>query len=79
MKREQAAFFELYGPDARAVLSDLLEKYAEHGTDQFVLPDVLKVPPISRRGQLGDIVRYFGDAEKLRSAVTDLQRMLYAA
>ena len=34
-------------PKPRQVLDELLEKYAEHGDAQFVLPDVLKVPPIS--------------------------------
>jgi hypothetical protein len=28
----------------------LLEQYAEHGTAQFIIPDVLKVPPISEHG-----------------------------
>jgi type I restriction enzyme R subunit len=32
VKKEEKAFFEKYGPEARAILSDLLEKYAEHGT-----------------------------------------------
>ena len=44
VKKEEKSFFEKYGPEAKAILSDLLEKYAEHGTAQFVIPDVLKVP-----------------------------------
>ena len=40
-------FFDQYGPEARQILDDLLEKYADHGDAQFVLPDVLKVPPIN--------------------------------
>ena len=38
-------------PEAREILDELLEKYAEHGDAQFVLPDVLRVPPISTHGQ----------------------------
>ncbi len=34
-------------PRSRQILEDLLEKYAEHGDAQFILPDVLHVPPIS--------------------------------
>lgn len=79
LRKEQKEFFEHYGPDARAVLDDLLEKYAEHGTAQFVVPDVLKVPPISHRGNVLEIVELFGGPEKLREAVNQLQTLLYAA
>ena len=58
---------------------DLLEKYAEHGTAQFAIPDVLKVPPISNRGNVREIISLFGGAEKLREAVANLQTLLYAA
>ena len=56
-----------------------MEKYAEHGTAQFVIPDVLKVPPISERGNVVEIASYFGGAEKLKEAVDELQTLLYAA
>jgi type I restriction enzyme R subunit len=79
VKKEEKSFFEKYGPAARAILSDLLEKYAEHGTAQFVIPDVLKVPPISDRGNVIEIARLFGGPEKLRDAVAELQALLYAA
>jgi type I restriction enzyme R subunit len=79
VKKEEKAFFEKYGPEARAILADLLEKYAEHGTAQFVIPDVLKVPPISQRGNVIEIAKLFGGADKLRKAVAELQALLYAA
>ena len=60
VKKEEKRFFEKYGPEAKAILSDLLEKYAEHGTAQFVIPDVLKVPPISERGNVIEIAALFG-------------------
>ena len=44
-----------------------------------MLPDVLKVPPLSDHGQVGDIVRLFGGADQLRNAVNELQKYLYAA
>jgi type I restriction enzyme, R subunit len=75
--REQAEFFAKYGPEARAILNDLLEKYAQHGVTQLRLPDVLKLPPISNRGNPAEIVRAFGGAQSLRTAVSDLQRLLY--
>ena len=79
VKKEEKSFFEKHGPEARAILADLLEKYAEHGTAQFVIPDVLKVPPISQRGNVIEIAKLFGGPEELRQAVADLQALLYAA
>ena len=79
VKKEEKSFFETYGLEAKAILSDLLEKYAEHGTTQFVIPDVLKVPPISDRGNVIEIATLFGGSEKLKDAVDRLQALLYAA
>jgi len=79
LRSEHKDFFGHYGDGAREVLDELLEKYAEHGDTQFVLPDVLKVPPISTHGQVSDIISLFGGADKLRAAITELQGHLYAA
>lgn len=79
LKTNKPDFFTRYSPEARIVLEELLDKYAEHGDAQFVLPDVLRVPPLSNHGQIAEIVRLFGGADKLRSAVTELQNELYAA
>ena len=76
---EHKDFFEHYGPEARQILEELLEKYAEHGNAQFLLPDVLHVPPLSSHGTVREISAAFGGAEKLRQAVHDLQNLLYAA
>ncbi|MBI3099722.1 MAG: DEAD/DEAH box helicase family protein [Planctomycetes bacterium] len=79
LRREKKDFFDRYGPQAREVLGDLLEKYAAHGEAQFVLPDAIKVPPISERGTVPEIAALFGGAEQLRQAVNELQTLLYAA
>jgi type I restriction enzyme R subunit len=79
LRREEKDFFDQYSPGARAVLEELLEKYAEHGTAQFVIPDVLKVPPISERGNVMEIATLFGGPDRLRQAVSQLQTLLYAA
>ena len=79
LKAAKPDFFTRYSPEARQVLEELLEKYAEHGDAQFVLPDVLRVPPISNHGQIGEIIRLFGGPDELRNAVTELQGHLYAA
>lgn len=79
VRKEERDFFDKFGPEAKAILADLLEKYAEHGTAQFVIPDVLKVPPISDRGNALEIAEMFGGPEKLKEAVDELQALLYAA
>ena len=79
VRRDEAAFFEEYGPKAREVLAALLDKYADHGTAQFALPAILQVPPISQQGNVMEIAAAFGGPERLRSAVEHLQNLLYAA
>ena len=79
VKKQQAAFFNYFAPEAREILSDLLEKYAADGELQFTLPDVLKVPPISQHGNVAEIVGKFGGEDQLRNAVNQLQTLLYAA
>ena len=79
VRKERRAFLEKHTGTARQILEELLEKYAEHGTAQFVLPDVLQVPPISEHGNVIEIARHFGGAEKLREAIHELQTILYAA
>lgn len=79
LKRKKPDFFGQYGPQARTILEELLEKYSEHGTAQFEMPQVLKVPPISEHGNVREIAGYFGGAERLKEAVDQLQVLLYAA
>jgi type I restriction enzyme R subunit len=77
LKSERKDYFDRFSPEARQVLDELLEKYAEFGDAQFVLPDVLKVPPISTHGQPAEIIKLFGGPDQLRQAVNDLQGLLY--
>ena len=79
LKDNPAAFLGRYGNGARAVLSAMLDKYADHGTEQFSIPEILEVPPISEYGNVSEIVSYFGGVQQLRSAVNEMQRLLYAA
>jgi type I restriction enzyme, R subunit len=77
LKSQRKDFFEQHGPKARQILGDLLDKYAEHGDAQFMLPEVLHVAPLSNYGTISEIAREFGGPEKLRAAVTELQNLLY--
>ena len=62
-----------------ANLDKLLDKYTEHGTAQFVLPDALEVPPINSHGNVIEIAGHFGGETALVEAVNTLQALLYAA
>jgi type I restriction enzyme R subunit len=79
MRKDKKDFFDQYGPEARIILNELLDKYADYGTAQFIIPDVLKVPPISEHGNVIEIANFFGGPEKLKEAVNQLQTLLYAA
>jgi type I restriction enzyme R subunit len=57
----------------------LLDKYADHGAEQFAIPEILEVPPIPEYGNVAEIVSYFGGVQQLRNAVSEMQRLLYAA
>jgi type I restriction enzyme R subunit len=79
LRSERKDYFDKFSPEARQILDELLEKYAEHGDAQFVLPDVLQVPPISAHGQPTEIMKLFGGPIPLRQAVNELQGLLYAS
>jgi len=79
LRKEKKDFFEKYAPQARAVLNEMLDKYIEYGTAQFQIPEILKVPPISSRGTVADIAGFFGGTANLRSAVAEMQALLYAS
>jgi type I restriction enzyme R subunit len=79
LRKEKTDFFDQFGPEARTILIELLEKYSEHGTSQFSVPDVLEVPPLCNHGNLVEIANKFGGSEKLLKAIKQLQSLLYAA
>jgi len=77
IRRDREAFFDRFAPEARAVLDDLLEKYAEFGVTQLDDLRVLEVPPISARGSPVEIAERFGGAQALHEAVEELVGLLY--
>ncbi|MDK9696979.1 MAG: DEAD/DEAH box helicase family protein [Siculibacillus sp.] len=79
LKFDRTDFFDRYGTDARVVLEALLEKYAEFGSTEFALPDILKVTPLAELGNPSEIARRFGGPEQLRQAVDEMSGLLYAA
>lgn len=79
LRTDKKDFFDQYGPEARTIINELLDKYAEHGTAQFTLPDVFEVPPISEHGNLTEIAAKFGGIDSLAEAFKKLQEHLYVA
>ena len=47
--------------------------------ERIDLPDILEVPPFNEWGNVIEIAARFGGGKELRSAVTELQRLLYTA
>jgi type I restriction enzyme, R subunit len=79
LRKGRPDFWESYKPEARQILSEILDKYIDYGTTQFNIPDILKVQPLSKHGNIIEISNLFGGPARLRSAVSELQSLLYAA
>jgi len=69
--------FNKYGPQARAVLEALLEKYADDGVINLDDTKVLSINPFSGMGTPLELIRAFGDKRAYMRAVHDLQAALY--
>ncbi len=78
LKKGKVYFFEYFSPEARQVLNEILDKYVEFGTEQFKVPDILRVDPIVRHGNVMEIARLFSGPEKLKQALEEMQKLLYA-
>jgi type I restriction enzyme, R subunit len=78
LRKGRVDFWERFKPESREILNDILDKYVEHGTAQFKIPDILKIPPISSHGNVLEIANQFGVVEQLRAAIENLQTLLYA-
>lgn len=68
-KRERE-YLEQLSPEARTVLTNLLEKYAAHGPNDLA-PEALRRPPLSEMGTPAEIARRaFGSAGEMHEAIT---------
>jgi type I restriction enzyme R subunit len=82
-RRERAAnvqkrdVFTRYGPQARAVLDALLDKYADEGMLNLDDDNVLRIPPLNALGTPVELIRAFGGKPAFEKAVQDLQSALY--
>jgi type I restriction enzyme, R subunit len=69
--------FTKYGPQARAVLEALLEKYADQGVKTIENREVLKLEPFAQMGTVVELVGYFGGKRGYLRAVQELEKELY--
>ncbi|WP_459568453.1 EcoAI/FtnUII family type I restriction enzme subunit R [Bradyrhizobium diazoefficiens] len=69
--------FTKYGPQARAVLDALLEKYRDEGVLSLDDANVLKVTPFTTMGSVVQLIKAFGGKEGFEKAVHELQAALY--
>ncbi|MDS4058495.1 MAG: DEAD/DEAH box helicase family protein [Candidatus Contendobacter sp.] len=82
-RRERAAnvrrqdVFTQYGPQARAVLEALLDKYQDQGVLDLDDPGILKVAPFDRMGTVVQLIKPFGSRSGFEQAVRRLQAALY--
>ena len=69
--------FTKYGPQARAVLDALLEKYRDEGVLNLDDANVLKVTPFTALGSVVQLIKAFGGKEGFEKAVYELQDAIY--
>ncbi|WP_213253617.1 EcoAI/FtnUII family type I restriction enzme subunit R [Bradyrhizobium sp. sBnM-33] len=69
--------FTKYGPQARAILEALLEKYRDEGILNLDDANVLKIAPFSAMGSVVQLIKAFGGREGFEKAVHELQDVLY--
>ncbi|WP_053961251.1 EcoAI/FtnUII family type I restriction enzme subunit R [Sulfobacillus thermosulfidooxidans] len=77
-RARQAAILTQYGPQARAVLEALLQKYEDDGLIDFTDPAVLRIKPFAQMGTPVGLVKSFGGRDAFEKAVQALQKALYA-
>ncbi|WOH76456.1 DEAD/DEAH box helicase family protein [Bradyrhizobium sp. NDS-1] len=71
--------FTKYGPQARAVLDALLDKYRDEGVLNLDDANVLKVTPFTSMGSVVQLIKAFGDKDGFEQAVREMQNALYEA
>ncbi len=69
--------FAKHGPQARAVLDALLEKYADSGIASVESLEILKVDPLTAFGTPVEIVGYFGGKAAYLAALAEMEQELY--
>lgn len=78
-RARQQPWLNAQSAQAREVILTLLAKYELGGLSQIIDPTIFRVSPFREMGEVRGVVARFGDARRLREAIDELQRRLYAA
>jgi type I restriction enzyme R subunit len=70
-------YFTKYSEQARKVIENLLDKYADEGIDDIESMEVLKVKPFTNFGSPVEIIRAFGNKNIYLQAINELEKALY--
>jgi type I site-specific restriction endonuclease len=68
-----------YGPQARAVLEALLQKYQDEGVTDLGDLRILQIPPFATMGTPVQLIQQIGGSPGFEKAVHEIQSALYAS
>ena len=71
-------YFAKYGEQARSVLENLLEKYADTGIENIEDIKILTLDPFKNMGTASELVSAFGGKPEYIAALHELEKNLYA-
>ncbi len=74
---EKRDIFTKYGPQARAVLEALVQKYEDEGIIDMRDARILKIPPFASMGTPLELLKEFGGLPNYEAAVREIQSALY--
>ena len=78
-KVKKRNYFARYGDQARKILENLLDKYADEGVENIESLQVLKLSPLNTFGSPREIWKLFGDKKGYLEAVGQLENEIYKA
>lgn len=74
----KAEKLQSYSAKAQEIIQLIINKYIEFGANELT-PNIIQVHPISEKGNVMEIVKTFGGIDEFKTALSDIQRLLYAA
>jgi type I restriction enzyme R subunit len=70
-------YFAKYGDNARKVLENLLDKYADEGVENIESLQILKLEPLRDFGTPREIWNFFGNKQDYLKAIKELENEIY--
>lgn len=73
----QKEFVERFGPKAREVMLELVDRYRMGGIDEITNVKVFETPPFDKMGYLRGMIKVFGGIKKLKKAIKMIENSIY--